>query len=75
VARLLDPEGVPVTWEGMEEVKNGYGGGQTKNPSFLPRRNPEVMCFSLGQASGSNFHSLFDRTADTGIDFPEETVM
>ena len=69
VARLLDPQGVPVTWMGTEEA------GETRNSSFLPRRNPEVMYFALGQVSGSNLHSLFDRKTDTGIDFSEQTSM
>jgi len=75
VARLLDPQGVPVTWVGTHEVKNDYGGSETRNPSFLPRRNPEVMYFALGQVSGSNLHSLFDRKTDVGINFSEQTVM
>jgi hypothetical protein len=75
VARLLDPQGVPVTWVGADEVKAIYGGSETRNPSFLPRRNPEVMNFALGQVTSSNLHSLFDRKTDTGIDFSEQTVM
>ena len=75
VARLLDPQGVPVTWVGTDEVKNGYGASETRNPSFLPRCNPEVIYFALGQVSGSNLHSLFDRKTDSAIDFSEETVM
>jgi hypothetical protein len=75
VVRLLDPQGVPVTWSGTDEIKNDYGAGVAQNPSFLPRRNPEVMYFSLGQVTSSNLHSLFDRKTDTGIDFPEQTVM
>jgi hypothetical protein len=75
VARLLDPQGVPVTWVGTDEVKGSYGGSETRNPSFLPRRNPEVMYFALGQVSGSNLHSLFDRKTDIAIDFSEQTSM
>jgi len=75
VARLLDPQGVPVTWVGTDEVKNGYGGSETPNPSFLPRGNPEVMYFALGQVSDSHLHSLFDRKTDMGIDFSEQTFM
>jgi len=75
VPRLLDPEGVPVTWVGTDELKNSYGGSETRNLSFLPRHNPEVMYFSLGQATSSNLHSLFDRKTDTGIDFSQQTVM
>ena len=48
---------------------------ETRNPSFLPRRNPEVMYFALGQVTGSNLHSLFDHKTDTAIDFSEQTAM
>ena len=72
VARLLDPDGVPVEWAGTAEVASGYGGSITRNPSRLPRRNPECMYFALGQVSGSVFHSLFDRGSDTAIDLPEQ---
>jgi hypothetical protein len=75
VARLLDPQGVPVNWLMTPETKNGYGGTEASAPSFLPRRNPEVMYFALGQVSSSNLHSLFDRKTDTGIDFSEQTTM
>jgi len=69
VARLLDPEGTPVNWVGTDEVKHGYGGTETINPSFLPRRNPEVLFFTLGQVAGSEFHAIFDRKTDTAVDF------
>jgi hypothetical protein len=75
VARLMDPAGVPVTWVGTDEVASTYGGSETRNPSYLPRRNPEVMYFSLGQVSSANLHSLFDRRLDIAIQFSEETVM
>jgi len=75
VARLLDPQGFPVNWLGTTEVVGSYGGRQTRNPSFLPRRNPEVMYFALGQVSSSNLHSLFDRKTDTAISFSDQTVM
>lgn len=75
VARLIDPEGIPVIWAGTHEVADTYGGKQTRNPSFLPRRNPEVMYFGLGQISSLNFHSLFDRKADTAIQFSDQTRM
>ncbi len=75
LARLLDPQGVPVTWVGTDEIKDGYGASETRSPSFLPRRNPEVMYLSLGQVSGSHLHSLFDRQTDTAIDFPEGALM
>jgi len=73
VARLMDPLGVPVSWVGTDEVVHNYGGRETHNRSFLPRRNPEVMYLGLGQVSGSEFHSLFDRKTDTAISFSEQT--
>ncbi len=75
VARLLDPQGTPVNWMMTPETKNGYGGFEASYPSFLPRQNPEVMYFALGQVDSSNLHSLFDRKTDTVIDFPEQTVV
>jgi hypothetical protein len=75
VARLLDPTGTPVDWVGTDEVAGGYGGSETRNRSFLPARNPEVMYFALGPVSGSTFHSLFDRKSDTAIRFPDDTLM
>ncbi len=74
-ARLLDREGVGVDWSGTGEVAGSYGGSMTRNPSWLPRRNPECMYFALGNASGSVFHSLFDRTTDTAIDFPDQAYL
>ena len=61
VARLLDPEGVPVNWRGTDEITNSWNGKDTQNPSHLSSRNPEVMTFALGQVDGGNLHSLFDR--------------
>ena len=75
VARLLDPQGVPVDWVGTHEVVGSYGGRETRNPSFLPSRNPEVMYFALGQVASSNLHSLFDRKSDTAISFSDEALM
>jgi hypothetical protein len=75
VARLADPAGTPVDWVGTDEVAGGYGGSETRNPSFLPSRHPEVMYFALGPVAGSTFHSLFDRKSDTAIRFPEETLI
>ena len=72
VARLLDPNGFPVEWAGTGEVADGYGGARTRNPSYLPHRNPDCMYFALGQVAGGLFHSLFDRATDTAIDFPEQ---
>ena len=72
-ARLLDPLGVPVSWEGTAEVQHGYGGSITRNPSTLPRTNPECMYFQLGQVDSSLFHELFDRSVDVAIRFPEQS--
>jgi len=73
LARLLDPEGIPVTWQGTAEVVGSYGGSMTRNPSFLPRENPDCMYFALGRVAGTVFHSLFDQNTDTGITFPAQT--
>jgi hypothetical protein len=75
VARLLDPQGVPVDWVGTHEILGYEGAEETRNHSFLPSQNPEVMYFALGQVSGSNLHSLFDRKTDTAISFSDQTVM
>jgi hypothetical protein len=69
LARLMEPEGVPVDWVGTDEVANGYGGSETRSQSYLPNRNPECMYFALGQVSSLNLHSLFDRKTDTAISF------
>jgi hypothetical protein len=68
-ARLLDKEGAPVEWIGTQEVQDGYGGDITRNQSFLPRRNSDVLFFSLGQVSSPAFHALFDRRTNTAVDF------
>jgi hypothetical protein len=75
VCRLLDPEGVPVTWKGTNEITIAYNGKETFNPSNLSSKNPEVMTFSLGQVSASNLHSLFDRGKDIAIAFSVMTIM
>jgi hypothetical protein len=75
VARLLDPRGVPVQWVGTNEVAHGYGGRETRNASFLPSENPDVMYFALGPVSGGAFHGLFDRGSDTAIRFSETARM
>ena len=75
VARLVDPQGTPVTWRGTCEAELDYGAKAARNRSFLPTSNPEVMYFALGQVSGSNLHSLFDRKTDTVIDFPLQASM
>ena len=73
--RLMDTAGTPVSWAGTEEVVSTYGGTATRTPAFLPRRSPEVMNFSLGLVASAMLHSLFDRSMDTAIDFPDDTVM
>src|SRR6266581_5242556 len=75
IARLMDGQGMPVDWVGTREVAGTYGGSLTHNRSFLPRRNADVMYFTLGQTEGSGFHSLFDRETDTAIDFGEGVAM
>jgi hypothetical protein len=75
VARVLDSQGVPVSWVGTDEVVNSFGGSETRNPSSIPARNPEVMTFALGQVSSSNLHSLFDRKKDIAIIFSDQTRM
>jgi Melibiase/Alpha galactosidase C-terminal beta sandwich domain len=73
--RLLDREGTPVMWRGNGEAKGTYGAEIPAVPSFLPRHNPEVMYFSLGQVSNPLLHSLFDRSTGIAIDFPLHTRM
>jgi hypothetical protein len=75
IARLLDTQGVSVEWTGTGEVAVTYGGSYTRNPSFLPRRNPECAYFSLGQVSAIGIHSLFDRPTDVAIDFAEDATL
>ena len=74
-ARVLDPQGFPVDWIGTDEAQLEYGGTETRNQSFLPLKNPEVMYFALGQVSGSAFHSLFDRKQDAVIQFSDQTTL
>lgn len=75
VARLLDRQGTPVDWVGTGEVAVSYGGSYTHNPSFLPRRNPDCVYFSMGQVSAAGLHSLFDRASDIAIDFAEDATL
>jgi len=74
-ARTLDTRGTPVEWVGTNEAMLEYGGEETRNPSFLPLTNPEVMYLALGLVSASNFHALFDRKADTVIQFTDQTSL
>ena len=74
-ARLLDPQGTPVVWSGTGEVHGGYGGSYTRNASFLPRKNPDVMYMRLGRIEGAGFHSMFDRDTDTAIAFPDDAML
>jgi hypothetical protein len=73
VVRLLDPEGLPVSWRGNDEVVETYGGTSTTLWSNLPRNNPEVIYLGLGHVSGGGLHSLFDRGADIAVDFGEDS--
>ncbi len=74
-ARLLDPQGAPVNWDGTPEVHEGYGGAITHNRSSLPSKNPETMYFALGQVASPIFHGLFDRKSDIAIRLPERSIM
>ena len=74
-ARLIDPQGAPVDWVGTNEVKGTYGGSVTRNPSFLPRTNADIMYFSIGQIASPAFHALFDRQLDIAIEFGDGAVM
>ncbi len=75
VVRLMDPAGAPVEWLGTAEVRSSFGGNETANRSYLAPVNPECMYFSLGPTSGLNFHSLYDRSTDNAVDFPQNTGM
>lgn len=75
LARPLDPRGTPVEWLGTNEAMLEYGGEETRNPSFLPPTNPEVMYFGMGLVSASNLHALFDRKTDTVIQFTDQTTL
>lgn len=72
ISRLLDPEGLAVTWEGTGENAETYGGERLSNESHLPRRHPEVTYLGLGHVSAAGLHSLFDQATDTAIDFGED---
>ncbi|HXY40066.1 MAG TPA: alpha-galactosidase [Vicinamibacteria bacterium] len=71
VARLLDATGTAVDWVGTDEVAQGYGGSETRNSSFLPAKNPDVMYLALGPVSATTLHAIFDRRTDTAVRFPE----
>lgn len=76
-ARMIDYSGsaTPVAWNGTNEIEYSYGGNHTKNISFLPADNPDVLFLSLGQVSGRNMHCLFDQPRDMMIKFHENTRM
>jgi hypothetical protein len=74
VARLMDPQGFPGTWAGTN-AGGSWGASETRNPSYLPNRNPECMYFALGQVSSSNLHSLLDLKSDMAISFPDRSSM
>ena len=76
-ARMIDYSGsaTPVAWKGTDEIGFSYGGKQTKNLSFLPAENPDMLYLSLGQVSSRNMHCLFDRNEDIIIRFQNRTQM
>jgi hypothetical protein len=76
-ARMIDYGGsaIPVAWNGTNEIEYSYGGNHTKNISFLPADNPDVLYLSLGQVSSRNMHCLFDRTTDIMIKYADKTQM
>jgi hypothetical protein len=74
-ARLLDPLGPPVNWDGTTELQGNYGGRITRNASMLPTRNTDCMYFTLGKVASPIFHELFDRVQDIGISLPERARM
>jgi len=69
VVRLIDPEGLRVSWRGTDEVTETYGGESSSLWSNLPRINPEVTYLGLGHVAGGGLHSLFDRGTDIAVDF------
>jgi len=75
VSRLLDPEGLAVTWQGTGENAETYGGKHLSRESHLPRRHPEVTYLSLGHVSAAGLHSLFDQVTDAAIDFGENASL
>ena len=75
VANVIDTKGMPVTWAGTNEVVENFQGTETRTPSYLASKNPEVMTFALGQVSSANIHSLFDRTHDIAIVFSDNSLL
>jgi hypothetical protein len=75
ISRLLDPEGLEVTWEGTGENAETYGGQHLRNQSHLPRRHPEATYLGLGHVSADGLHALFDKHTDTAIDFGEGATL
>ncbi len=76
-ARMIDYSGKakPVAWNGTDEISYSYGGIHTKNLSFLPADNPDVLYLSLGKVFSRNMHCLFDRQSDTMIRFHQSGQM
>ncbi len=76
-ARMMDYSGraTPVAWNGTNEIEYSYGGNHTKNISFLPAENPDVLYLSLGPVSSRNMHCLFDKEWDVMIKFPNQIRM
>jgi hypothetical protein len=75
VSRLLDPEGLPVSWQGTTEVEDTYGGKHAVHRSYLPRKNQEVIYLGLGHVAGGGLHSLFDRKLDIAVDFGDNSEL
>ncbi len=75
VSRLLDPEGLPVIWQGTTEVEDSYGGKHAVHSSKLPRQNPEVLYLGVGHVAGGGLHSLFDRGLDIAVDFGDNSEL
>ncbi|MDN3657150.1 alpha-galactosidase [Ferruginibacter paludis] len=75
IANVIDTKGSPVTWTGTTEVVENFGGTETRTPSYLASKNPEVMTFTLGQVSSANLHSLFDRDQDIAIVFSDQSLL
>jgi hypothetical protein len=75
IANVIDTKGIPVTWTGTTEVVENFNGTETRTPSYLAAKNPEVMTFALGPVSSANIHSLFDRTQDIAIVFSDNSLL
>ena len=75
IANVIDTKGMPVTWTDTTEVVENFNGTETRTPSYLASKNPEVMTFALGQVSAANIHNLFDRTHEIAIVFSDNSLL